>query len=172
MPKGLKYLFLAGIATSAGALFAQQSDVVQNPLASNPTAAIEGQRLFNQTCQTCHGPAAQGDRDRGGAALNTPNLAHGNAPADLFRNIRSGIPGTQMPPFARLTDEQIWQLVTYIHSLQGGAPAAGTGRGAGAALQGGPAPGGTRFFRQGGRSGLHEVEGRGGGGGPRRVNVG
>ena len=59
MDRRLKLLVLATVAMSVGALFAQQADTVQNPLASNPTAAMDGQRLFNQTCQTCHGPAAR-----------------------------------------------------------------------------------------------------------------
>ena len=170
MSNEFKYLLLTAVALSVGVLFAQQSDTVQNPLASSPTAAAEGQRLFNQTCQTCHGPAAQGDRDRGGPALNTSSLAHGNAPADLFRNIRTGIPGTQMPPFARLTDEQVWQLVTYIHSLQGGAPAAGAA-GAMTPVEGDIAAGEALFFGKAACSSCHEVNGRGGIVGPDLSNA-
>ncbi len=166
MDRRLKLLLVAAIATSAGVLAAQQADTVQNPLASNPTAAMDGQRLFTQTCQTCHGPAAQGDRDRGGPALNTTTLAHGSTAADLFRDIRSGIPGTQMPPFARLSDEQIWQLVTYIQSLQGGAPAASTGRGSMAPIEGDPAAGEMVFFGKAACSNCHEVHARGGVVGP------
>ncbi|MCM3879813.1 MAG: PQQ-dependent dehydrogenase, methanol/ethanol family [Vicinamibacterales bacterium] len=165
MDRRLKLVIIAALAMSVGALFAQQADTVQNPLASNPTAAMDGQRLFNQTCQTCHGPAAQGDRDRGGPALNTSGLSRGNTPGDLFRNIRSGIPGTQMPPFARLTDEQIWQLVTYIHSLQGGAPAAG-GTGVRVPIEGDAAAGETVFFGKAACTTCHEVNGRGGVVGP------
>ena len=155
---------------SVGVLFAQQADTVQNPLASSAAAAAEGQRLFNQTCQTCHGPAAQGDRDRGGPALNTTSLTHGDAAADLFRNIRTGISGTQMPPFARLTDEQIWQLVTYIHSLQGGAPAAGVS-GAMTPVEGDVAAGEAVFFGKAACSNCHEVNGRGGIVGPDLSNA-
>ena len=106
---------------TAGVLFAQQapvSDTVMNPLANSPTAAAEGQRIYDGTCQTCHGPAGSGDRDRGGPALNTTGLKHGDADADLFRTIRNGIAGTQMPPYKGLRDEQIWQLVSYIRSCR------------------------------------------------------
>ena len=86
----------------------------------------DGQTRYNQLCQTCHGPAGQGGGDRG-PALNTGTFAHGSADADLFRAIRSGVRGTQMPPFAGLSDTQIWQLVAYLRSLQprraGAAPA-------------------------------------------------
>ena len=88
---------------------AQQSDV------------SAGRALYEQTCQSCHGPAGQGDR---GPALNTNRFVHGAADADLFRAIRDGFAGTQMPAFARLTDEQTRQLVSYIRSLNASATAA------------------------------------------------
>jgi hypothetical protein len=31
--------------------------------------------------------------------------------------IKNGSPGTAMPPFDYLTDEEIWQLVIYLRSL-------------------------------------------------------
>jgi mono/diheme cytochrome c family protein len=104
--------------TAAAALLAQQNqaDTVRNPLADVPAAATAGATLYNQTCQSCHGAGGQGDR---GPALTTTALSHGNADADLFHTIREGIAGTQMPPFARLTDTQTWQLVSYVRSLQG-----------------------------------------------------
>jgi alcohol dehydrogenase (cytochrome c) len=76
--------------------------------------------LYDQTCQSCHGPAGQGDR---GPALNQTNFARGSSDGDLFRAIRAGAPGTQMPAFAQLTDTQTWQLVSYVRSLAAAAPA-------------------------------------------------
>ena len=80
---------LAAVAT--GALFAQQppaADTVTNPLAASLTAAEEGRRIYDGTCQTCHGPAGSGDAGRGGPALSAAGLKHGDADADLFRTIR------------------------------------------------------------------------------------
>jgi PQQ-dependent dehydrogenase (methanol/ethanol family) len=99
---------------------AAQSDATRNPLASNPDAVVAGRRLYEQTCQSCHGPSGQGDR---GPALNTGAFTHGNADGDLFHSIRAGVSGTQMPAFGRLSDEQTWQLVAYIRSLARTAPA-------------------------------------------------
>src|SRR5437764_3124579 len=93
---------------------ARQADRTSNPLANRPDAADAGRVLYDQTCQSCHGPAGQGDR---GPALNTRRFAHGNEDGDLFHAIRNGFPGTQMPPFARLTDNQTWQLVSYLRTL-------------------------------------------------------
>ena len=55
-------------------------------------------------------------------ALDRSTLPHGDNDGDLFHTIRAGLPGTQMPPFARLTDNEVWQLVTYVRSLSGLVP--------------------------------------------------
>ncbi|MBI3493672.1 MAG: c-type cytochrome, partial [Acidobacteria bacterium] len=137
--------------------------MTRNPLATSPTAAADGERAYNQTCQACHGPAGQGDR---GPALNTARFVHGNEDADVFHSIRAGVPGTQMPPFGGLTDHQIWQLVTYIRSLQSAAPA---DRGAATApmpAEGNAAAGEALFLGRAACAGCHEVNGRGGIAGP------
>src|ERR1051325_874162 len=99
-------LVVSAVGIAGGLVAAQQSDV--------PAA---GRALYDQTCDSCHGPAGQGDR---GPALNTGTFTRGNSDADLARNIRDGIAGTQMPPFRALGDDQIRQLVAYIRSLDRG----------------------------------------------------
>ena len=101
------------------------ADTVINPLANDPRRAGEGQRIFAATCQACHGVGAQGDRERGAPALTARGFKHGDGDGDIFRTIRTGVPGTQMPPYAALTDQQTWQLVAYIRSLQQAAAATG-----------------------------------------------
>jgi PQQ-dependent dehydrogenase (methanol/ethanol family) len=159
------------LAAAVGARAAQQpvSDTVVNPLASNPTAAADGQRTFGGTCQTCHGASGQGDRDRGGPALNVAGLKHGDSDADLFRVIRTGVPGTQMPPYKGLSDQQVWQLVSFIRSIQGrdGSPAA-----ASEPVAGDAAAGETAFFGKAACSTCHEVNARGGIVGPDLSNAG
>src|SRR6476646_7748084 len=122
MDTRIKFLILPTVALTPAALFAQRPKAAGNPLCADPAAVAAGQQLYNGTCTVCHGPAGQGDR---GPALNTSTLTHGNDDGDVFHTIRTGIPNSQMAPFARLTDTQTWQLVSYIHSLQGAAPAAG-----------------------------------------------
>ncbi len=159
------YLCVA-IASSAGALPAQtQQGPAGNPLASSTAAVADGQRLFDQTCQTCHGPSGQGS-DRG-PSLATPGLVHGNTDADVFRSIRAGVPGTQMPPFAGLTDTQIWQLVSYVRSLQGGR----ADPGAAASNGGDPAAGESLFNGRAACASCHDVNGRGGIVGPDLSNA-
>ena len=156
---------LAAAALSVGVLLAQQpaSDVTRNPLATNPIAVADGQRVYNQTCQSCHGPAGQGDR---APALTTTRFVHGNDDADVFHTIRSGISGTQMPPFGGLSDEQIWQLVTYIRRLQSTAPADRASPAATMPTEGNAAAGEALFFGKAACATCHEVNGRGGIAGP------
>ncbi len=115
MPKTacLLWLFLC-----AGVLFAQEhtQQNEKNPLAGNPTAITAGKRLYEQACQSCHGGEARGDR---APALVGVPFKHGNLDGEIFLNIRNGVPSTQMPPFRRLSTEQIWQVVSYLRSLSG-----------------------------------------------------
>ncbi len=148
-------VFVATVGSGAGAMLAQQADVTRNPLANRPDAAASGGRLYGQTCQSCHGPSAQGDR---GPALNTGRFAHGDGDADLFHAIRAGISGTQMPPFPGLADDQIWQLVSYIRSLIGSASVADSS----GAIAGDAAAGEALFFGKARCADCHQINGRGG----------
>jgi alcohol dehydrogenase (cytochrome c) len=155
------------LAVSVAVMYAQQNPpAAGNPLANDAAAAAEGLRLYNQTCQQCHGPAGQGS-DRG-PALATMTLAHGNTDADLFRSIRAGVAGTPMPPFAAFTDTQIWQLVSYVRSLRTTSPSAA----AATPASGDAAAGEALFFGKGTCAACHEVNGRGGIVGPDLSNAG
>jgi PQQ-dependent dehydrogenase (methanol/ethanol family) len=132
-------IWLSGPAARVmfSSLSAQQADVTRNPLGASAVAISDGQRLFDQTCQTCHGPAGQGGPGARGPALNAGSLSRAREDGDLFHTIRNGVQGSQMPPFRDLTDTQIWQLVSYIRSLAdrspGGSPGASPGGAPGAA---------------------------------------
>ena len=155
MSMRLVFVFVAAAGFGAGAILAQQSDVTRNPLADRPAAAAAGGRLFDQTCQSCHGPAGQGDR---GPALNTGRFAHGDGDADLFHAIRAGVPGTQMPPFASLTDQQVWQLVSYIRTLSGSPNVADSS----GSVAGDARAGEALFFGKARCADCHQINGRGG----------
>jgi alcohol dehydrogenase (cytochrome c) len=134
-----------------------------------------GQTLYDQLCQTCHGPAGQGGGDRG-PALNAGAFTHGSGDPDLFRAIRSGVRGTQMPPFAGLSETQIWQLVSYLRSL----PSSSSAAAAASAVADPPraesrddaAAGEALFFGRAGCASCHEVHARGGIVGPDLSNAG
>jgi alcohol dehydrogenase (cytochrome c) len=176
MRKRLHVLLLAQMAWTAGALVAQQQrpPAASNPLAASAAAVAAGQTQYSQLCQTCHGPAGQGG-DRG-PALTTGTFTHGSGDADLFRSIRSGLRGTQMPPFAALSDSQIWQLVAYLRSLQSpsstagaASPTTGPPR---AEPRGNAAAGESLFSGRAACASCHEVNARGGIVGPDLSNAG
>jgi PQQ-dependent dehydrogenase (methanol/ethanol family) len=153
----LRPMFLAStpVIVMVAALGAQQipgGPDEKNPLAGSIAAIAAGRRTFERTCLSCHG-----DTNR------APNLAsgafvHGGRDSDLFRAIRFGVSGSQMPPFDRLTTDQIWELVAYIRSLS---PAERTATG-GAAGPGDAGAGESLFFGRAGCASCHAVNGRGG----------
>ncbi len=140
---------VAGAAFLAGA--SQPADTPNNPFAGDRSAIAAGEKVFNSTCTACHGSGASGGR---GPALNTGTFSHGSGDYDLYQTIRSGVPGTQMPSFARLPSDDVWRVVTYIKSLSGGSTAS-------AALPGDAARGEALFFAAGNCTSCHEMNGRG-----------
>ena len=129
------------IAAAAGALavgitsgiYAQGSDWkappdaknVKNPLAakkSDPKLLADAKKLAEQNCATCHGPGGKGDGPAA-AALPPPKPADwtsakvaAETDGEIFWKISNG--RGSMPPWKHLPDNQRWQLVTYIRSLQ------------------------------------------------------
>jgi PQQ-dependent dehydrogenase (methanol/ethanol family) len=130
----------------------------KNPLAGKPEAITTGKRLYEQTCQACHGGNAAGSER--GPALSTGVFKHGGKDGELFLNIRNGLKGTQMPPFAGLKVEQIWSMVSYLRSL------ADTGVRSAETVPGNPAAGEALFFGKAGCANCHAVHARGGVFGP------
>src|SRR5208282_4203885 len=90
----------------------------QNPFERRLEAIDAGQKLFATMCSGCHGTKAEGGR---GPNLADGQLIRNKGRRHLFASIRKGVPAGDMPPFD-LPDDQIWQLLAFIHSLS--APAA------------------------------------------------
>jgi cytochrome c oxidase cbb3-type subunit III len=94
----------------------------KNPLAKDPDAAKLGEFEFRANCAFCHGLGARGGGR--GPDLTRVQKKHGNSDADLFRTINEGVPGTAMPPNGAtqqgvgMTEEEIWQVISYIRSVQ------------------------------------------------------
>ena len=100
---------------------------LSNPLGHGAQNIAAGRRLYEKDaappCQRCHG--IKGDGQGPLAAQFDPpprNFAcaqtvNGIADGQLFWIIRNGSPGTSMPSFHALRDEQIWQVVMYLREL-------------------------------------------------------
>jgi len=93
-----------------------------------PTRALDvvaGRTLYAQNCASCHGALGLGDGPAAsGMTPAPPPLGDANAMADrtpalLFRVISVGIAGTPMVAWGdRLTADERWDVVAYLHSLR------------------------------------------------------
>ena len=100
-----------------------------NPLESNRDNRKAGRKLYEDlsdpSCVVCHGKKGDGLGPLSGQFDPPPrNFAcaetvDGVPDGQLHWIIKNGSPGTAMPPFDYLSDEEIWQLVIYLRSLTG-----------------------------------------------------
>lgn len=122
----------------------------ENPYARNAEAVAAGRASFLERCAVCHGQDAKGGQ---AANLVRARAVVGGSDEALFQLIREGMPGTIMPPQKDLSDEGVWQLVSYLHSAArpGEQPPVE-----------GDAAAGARLFQEKGCSGCHIVDGSGG----------
>ena len=59
-----------------------------------PSKNASGEKLFQSHCAACHGQKGEGGT---GPTLATPKLNRADSEASLFKIIREGIVGTEMP---------------------------------------------------------------------------
>ena len=122
----------AGLAALAWGGPARYFPQVRQSLGPEVAAAdhppADGAKLFAQNCAYCHGPHGEGD---GVAALTTKARYFGAEPykftttvgtriptdADLIGTLKRGIPGSSMPSFANLSDDQLHALVAHVRVL-------------------------------------------------------
>lgn len=86
-------------------------------------AADEGAKIYRTNCETCHGPQGHGDGPAGQSLDPKPqDLSEVQKFAGddyLFWRISAGKPGTSMVAWKGiLTEEQIWQVVSFMRTLQ------------------------------------------------------
>jgi cytochrome c oxidase cbb3-type subunit III len=143
------------------------ADEIRNPFSGDAKAAKAGEFEFRINCAFCHGLGARGGGR--GPDLTRSHKRHGDADADLFQNISQGIPGTVMPANGTngqgvgMTDDEIWQIITYLRSIQVQSPAKPVGN---------AAHGKELFYGDANCSSCHMVEGSGGRLGPDLTSVG
>ena len=123
--------FTCALLLMIGVLTAPLKAQDKNPLAGDPKAAKLGEFEFRANCAFCHGLGARGGGR--GPDLTRAKKRHGSTDADLFRTINDGVPGTAMPPNGAtqqgvgMTEEEIWQVISYIRSVEKKADAAAIG---------------------------------------------
>lgn len=90
------------------------------------TTVAEGAVVYAENCASCHGEAAEGNRDLGAPALNDAIWLYGGDYATLMDtviNARAGVMPAQSAvyrPAQGLSEYEIRAVATYVHSLGGG----------------------------------------------------
>jgi putative heme-binding domain-containing protein len=139
----------------------------RNPVAGSAKAAKAGGYEFRINCALCHGLGAHGGGR--GPDLTRAVKKHTHSDAEMFQVISNGIPGTAMPANGTngqgvgMTDEEIWQIITYLRSQEVKAPAQ---------AEGNAARGKDLFYGDANCSLCHMVAGKGGRLGPELTAVG
>jgi cytochrome c oxidase cbb3-type subunit 3 len=139
----------------------------QNPLANDAKAAKAGEYEFRINCALCHGLGGRGGGR--GPDLTRAQKKFAHSDAEMFQVISNGIPGTAMPANGTngqgvgMTDEEIWQIIAYIRSIEVKAPTKPLGN---------AAHGKELFYGDANCSLCHMIEGKGGRLGPDLTSVG
>ena len=86
----------------------------QNPFRDNDLGRAAGQKLFQRHCAECHGPSAEGTEK----APSPVQFALSAEPGTLQSFLKNGNLRRGMPSWSRLPDQQLWQIVTYLQTLE------------------------------------------------------
>ncbi|MBI4596263.1 MAG: c-type cytochrome [Candidatus Tectomicrobia bacterium] len=97
---------------------------------NNPADLSRGQDSFKKNCVVCHGEKGLGDglaakflfpkpRNFTDVMFKIRSTSSGDVPTDqdLFNTIKNGMPGSAMPSFSYLPEEERWKLVEFIKTL-------------------------------------------------------
>src|SRR5438552_6668486 len=88
------------------------STQAQNPQASDAAAIQSGAVLFRERCADCHGADAKG--------VSGPDLTRlwttAGSDERVFQTIRSGVPGSIMPP-STAPDAELRAIVAYLRNI-------------------------------------------------------
>lgn len=85
-----------------------------NPYANAPAAAEAGAILYRNNCARCHGVNAEGKGSR--PSLRNEQVRNATD-GDLFWILKNGVVFKGMPRWSGLPEQERWQIVTYIRSL-------------------------------------------------------
>lgn len=155
----VRLAFLAALLL-AGAVAAAPPDSPDANAALKPADLAQGKKIYNNQCALCHGIGGAGGR---GPALNQPKLQRAPTQAALLKVIQGGIPGTEMPDFWSLNNDEARQVAGYVRSL---------GRIKPVKLPGDAARGKQLFETKGNCAACHVVRGQGGVAGPELTEIG
>ena len=130
---------------SFSSFFSQPAKQIQigKDAGTGDAAVADGKATFTKLeCAKCHGVNGRGDgksaptlKDDWGHPIHAADLTEnwkfrgGNDVRAIYTRLRTGLDGTPMPSFADaidqklITDEQLWHVAAYVHSLSPATPA-------------------------------------------------
>src|SRR5437762_13511477 len=88
-----------------------------NPRDSDPAVIQAGGTLFRERCADCHGADAKGVSGPDLTRLWTTEGSDGR----VFQTIRSGVPGSIMPP-SSAPDTELWAIIAYLRNISTAKP--------------------------------------------------
>jgi putative heme-binding domain-containing protein len=129
-------------------------------LPATPENLALGGKLFQGHCSPCHGPQGDGGR---GANLARPKLRRASDITELYRVVRRGVPGTEMPGAWQMNEREIWLVTNFVETLGKKAPEG---------VPGDPVAGERIYRGKGNCLSCHTAEVPGGLAGPELTDVG
>ena len=179
--------WIAGLALVLIFLTAVSPDLVRGYVFSEEPRS-SGQRVYDTYCIGCHGADGRGVGEAAQFLNPKPRnfvdgdfkFFHFNEPGPLPSDqsleitIRNGLPGSAMPAFALLTDQEIKDVTTYIKNFRAGGWVESDPIQAAAAPVQIEGAAGADIFMNAGCNACHELDALGsvGGVGPNLTNVG
>ena len=86
-----------------------------NPYEERPEAVLAGRKLYRQHCAECHG--ADGSGGEKAPDLHSEEIRKASA-GRLFWFLKNGDLDAGMPAWSKLPDQRLWQLVSYLKTIQ------------------------------------------------------
>jgi len=109
-------LALAAASSSRWQQVPQKDQARVSPLAGNPEAAAAGALVYKDHCLQCHKVNAEGDGHKRPSLRGERIRNASDGAIEWF--LRQGDLGHGMPSWASLPEQQRWQLVAYLRSIQ------------------------------------------------------
>jgi high-affinity iron transporter len=92
-------------------------------LLTSREAQQTGRVIYMANCEICHGVKGDGRGQRREgmnpppADLMAPPWSDKSGAPRMYAVIQNGVRGSAMPSWPMLSDQQIWDIVAYLHSL-------------------------------------------------------
>jgi mono/diheme cytochrome c family protein len=86
-----------------------------NPYDGQAQAIAAGSKLFRQNCTACHGSDGRGTQKH--PNLHTEQVRN-STPGELEWLLKNGSMKNGMPSWSPLPEQQRWQIVSYLKSLE------------------------------------------------------